>query len=43
MRYFEGMTYKEIEKKINTPLNTIKVKLFRAKKLLIQSIEKNKS
>jgi RNA polymerase sigma-70 factor (ECF subfamily) len=42
MRYFEGMTYKEIEKKINTPLNTIKVKLFRAKKILIQSIEKNK-
>lgn len=42
LRYFEGMTYKEIEKKINTPLNTVKVKLFRAKKILIQSIEKNK-
>jgi len=42
MRYFEGMTYKEMEEKINTPLNTIKVKLFRAKKILIQSIEKNK-
>tara|TARA_B100001741_G_C16309671_1_gene485226 strand:+ start:177 stop:734 length:558 start_codon:yes stop_codon:yes gene_type:complete len=42
MRYFEGMTLKEIEKKINTPLNTVKVKLFRAKKILIQSIEKNK-
>jgi|TARA_B110000263_G_C15119464_1_gene423635 RNA polymerase sigma-70 factor (ECF subfamily) len=42
LRYFEGMTYKEIEKKIKTPLNTVKVKLFRAKKILIQSIEKNK-
>ena len=42
LRYFEGMNLKEIQKKINTPINTIKVKLFRAKKILIQSIEKNK-
>ncbi len=42
LRYFEGMAYKEIEKKLNVPLNTVKVKLFRAKKILIQSIEKDK-
>ena len=34
LRFFEELTYKEISEKINLPLNTVKVKLLRAKKVL---------
>lgn len=40
MRYFEEYTYKEIATKTQLPINTIKVTLLRAKKLLAQKIEK---
>ena len=38
LKYFEGMSYKEMEKELNLPINTLKVKLFRAKKILTQLI-----
>ncbi len=38
LRFFEELTYKEISKKINLPLNTVKVKLLRAKKILANKI-----
>lgn len=34
LRFFDGLSYKEISKKMNQPINTIKVKLLRAKNLL---------
>ena len=34
MRYFEGMNYFQIEKKLNLSSNLVKVRLFRAKKML---------
>ena len=34
MRYFEGMNYLQIEKKLNLSSNLVKVRLFRAKKML---------
>ena len=41
LRFFEGLSYKEISKKMDQPINTIKVKLLRAKNLLNQKIEKD--
>jgi RNA polymerase sigma-70 factor (ECF subfamily) len=41
LRFFEGLAYKEISKKMDQPINTIKVKLLRAKNLLNQKIEKD--
>ena len=38
LRFFEELTYKEISEKINLPLNTVKVKLLRAKKILANKI-----
>jgi len=38
LRFFEELSYKEISVKMNQPLNTIKVKLLRAKKLLANKI-----
>jgi len=38
LRFFDELSYKEISKKMNQPINTIKVKLFRAKNLLNQKI-----
>ena len=42
LRYFQELSYKEISSELNQPINNIKVKLLRAKKLLAEII-KNKS
>jgi RNA polymerase sigma-70 factor (ECF subfamily) len=43
MRYFQEMTYQEMAEQIDEPLNNIKIKLLRAKKLLTEIISgKNK-
>lgn len=34
LRYFQELSYQEIAKKLNEPLNNVKIKLLRAKKLL---------
>ena len=39
MRYFEEHSYKEIAEKTQLPINTVKVTILRAKKLLAQKIE----
>jgi RNA polymerase sigma-70 factor (ECF subfamily) len=42
MRYFQEMTYQEMADQLEEPLNNIKIKLLRAKKLLSEIIqEKN--
>jgi RNA polymerase sigma-70 factor, ECF subfamily len=41
LRYFQEMSYQEIAEKINEPLNNVKIKLLRAKKLLTEIIQKN--
>ncbi len=41
LRFFEDLSYKEISKKLDQPINTIKVKLLRAKNLLLEKIEKD--
>lgn len=38
LRYFQEFSYKEISKELNEPINNIKVKLLRAKKLLAEII-----
>jgi len=38
LRYFLELSYLEISKEINTPVNTVKIKLLRAKKLLAEII-----
>ncbi|QED36282.1 sigma-70 family RNA polymerase sigma factor [Antarcticibacterium arcticum] len=43
LRYFQEKTYKEIAAKLDEPLNNVKVKLLRAKKLLSQIIESRRS
>lgn len=40
LRYFQELSYKEISEKINEPINNVKVKLLRAKKLLAEIIKK---
>lgn len=40
LRYFNELSYAEIAKKLNEPINNIKVKLLRAKKLLAEIIKK---
>ena len=40
LRYFQELSYKEIAVHINEPMNNVKVKLLRAKKLLAEIIEK---
>ena len=40
LRYFNEMTYADIAKELNEPVNNIKVKLLRAKKLLAEIINK---
>ena len=42
LRYFQELSYKEISKELNEPINNIKVKLLRAKKLLAEIIQKSK-
>jgi len=40
MRYFEELTYDEIATELNIPLGTVKAKLFRAKELLYELLQK---
>ena len=42
LRYFQEMSYQEIAEQLNEPLNNVKVKLLRAKKLLAEVIRKKK-
>lgn len=41
LRYFQELSYKEISEQINEPMNNVKVKLLRAKKLLAEIIKKS--
>ncbi len=43
LRYFQELSYKDISKELNEPINNIKVKLLRAKKLLAEIIQQNKT
>ncbi|WP_027124414.1 RNA polymerase sigma factor [Gelidibacter mesophilus] len=40
LRYFQELSYKEISEELNEPINNVKVKLLRAKKLLAEIIMK---
>lgn len=40
LRYFQELSYKEISEKLGEPMNNVKVKLLRAKKLLAEVIKK---
>ena len=40
LRYFQELSYKEISMELNAPINNVKVKLLRAKKLLAEIIKK---
>ncbi|MEH6537890.1 MAG: sigma-70 family RNA polymerase sigma factor [Psychroserpens sp.] len=40
LRYFQELSYKEISQSLDEPINNVKVKLLRAKKLLAEIIEK---
>lgn len=40
LRYFQEMSYNEIAQEINEPMNNVKVKLLRARKLLAEIIKK---
>jgi RNA polymerase sigma-70 factor (ECF subfamily) len=40
LRYFQELSYKEISQELNEPINNVKVKLLRAKKLLAAIITK---
>lgn len=40
LRYFKELSYKEISQQIKEPMNNVKVKLLRAKKLLAEIIKK---
>ena len=41
LRYFQEMSYKEIAEELDSPMNNVKVKLLRAKKLLAEIIKDN--
>lgn len=41
LRYFQEMSYKEIAEELDSPMNNVKVKLLRAKKLLAEIIKEN--
>jgi RNA polymerase sigma-70 factor, ECF subfamily len=41
LRYFQELSYQEIANELNEPMNNVKVKLLRAKKLLAEIIQKN--
>jgi RNA polymerase sigma-70 factor (ECF subfamily) len=41
LRFFQELSYREISNELNEPINNIKVKLLRAKKLLSEIIQKN--
>lgn len=40
LRYFQELSYKEISEELNEPINNVKIKLLRAKKLLAAIITK---
>ncbi len=40
LRYFQEMSYKEMEKTLDEPMNNVKVKLLRARRLLADIIQK---
>ena len=40
LRYFEDMSLKQIEKHLNEPASTVRVKLFRAKKMLANKLDR---
>ncbi|MBO3115863.1 sigma-70 family RNA polymerase sigma factor [Winogradskyella sp. DF17] len=40
LRYFQELSYKDISEELNEPMNNVKVKLLRAKKLLAEIITK---
>lgn len=40
LRFFQELSYKDISKNLNEPINNVKVKLLRAKKLLAEIIQK---
>ena len=39
LRYFQELSYKEISEQLGEPMNNVKVKLLRAKKLLAEIIQ----
>ena len=41
LRYFQELSYKEISEQIDEPINNVKVKLLRAKKLLAEIIKRS--
>ncbi|MDB0599739.1 sigma-70 family RNA polymerase sigma factor [Tenacibaculum maritimum] len=41
LRYFQELSYKEISEQISEPMNNVKIKLLRAKKLLAAIIKKS--
>lgn len=41
LRFFQEMSYKEMATELDEPMNNVKVKLLRAKKLLLTSLNKN--
>jgi RNA polymerase sigma-70 factor (ECF subfamily) len=41
LRYFEDLSYKEIEEKLNESASTVRVKIFRAKKMLASLLKKD--
>lgn len=41
LRYFQELSYKEISEELEEPMNNVKVKLLRAKKLLAEIIKKD--
>ena len=43
MRYFDDMSFKEMETALNQSQNTIRVKLFRAKKMLANLLKGNEN
>ena len=40
-RYIDDLSIQEISKKLNQPINTTKIKIFRAKKLLSEKLKEN--
>lgn len=42
LRYFQEMSYKEMTEEVGEPMNNVKVKLLRARRLLADIIEKSK-
>jgi RNA polymerase sigma factor (sigma-70 family) len=42
LRFFQELSYQEISNELNEPMNNVKVKLLRAKKLLSEIIQNKK-